>query len=341
MSVMGIMFRKAIREDVNLLIGLVSPSGGGKTYSALRMASGMSEGKPFAFIDTEAGRGKHYADQFNFDYAELAPPFTPLRYTEAILAAEQAGYKVAVVDSMSHEWSGEGGILEMQDEEINRMSGGDWKKAERAQMASWIKPKALHKRMVQRLLQVRMHLILCFRAEEKMEAVTDEKGRFKMVPKKSLTGVDGWMPTTEKSLPYELTCSVLFLPSAPGVPKWIKVQQQHAVMFQQDKCIDEESGRLISRWAHGTITGRSSTASGWTSSPLPVADVSVEPVPTISVDQTLHIRDLLADNKINELLLLRAVSAVFGSPVNDLSGIPVQHYQRAIDWLNKKAGIGT
>lgn len=323
---MSIMFRKAVRDNVNLLIGLISPSGGGKTFSALRMASGMSGDKPFAFIDTEAGRGKHYADQFEFDYADIKPPFTPEKYSEAILAAEAAGYGVCVVDSMSHEWSGAGGILEMQEAEIDRMSGGDWKKAEKAQLASWIKPKGLHKKMVQRsILQVRMHLILCFRAEEKTEPGTDEKGRFKMMPKKSLTGVDGWMPTTEKSLPYELTCSVLLLPSAPGVPRWIKVQHQHAIMFPQDRCIDEESGKLIAKWAHGTATDRPSDVAG--GHPPPTVADSDGPVDYVSVDQALVIDELLAEHSISETKFCRA------SKIEKISLLPADNFERAKAWI--------
>lgn len=322
---MTIMFRKATRDNVNLLIGLIAPSGGGKTYTALRLASGMSGDKPFAFIDTEAGRGKHYADQFNFDYAELKPPFSPDRYADAIIAAEKAGYGVCVVDSMSHEWAGEGGILDMQEAEIDRMSGGDWKKAERAQMASWIKPKGHHKKMMQRLLQVRMHLILCFRAEEKTEPGTDEKGRFKMLPKKSLTGVDGWMPTTEKSLPFELTCSVLLLPSSPGVPKHIKVGQQHIIMFPQDRCIDEESGKLIARWAHGKTTDRSSDASGGT--PPPNDAGSTGPVDYISIDQALELDADLTAHSIPASKFCKA------SKIEKISLLPADRFDRAKEWI--------
>jgi hypothetical protein len=245
-------FRHAIREQVGLLIGLAGGTGGGKTFSAMRMAAGIAGDRPFAVIDTEAGRAKHYADQFNFDHGDLAPPFTPQAYADAILAADAAKYPCIVVDSMTHEWAGEGGVLEMQEAELDRMAGEDWKKREACKMAAWIKPKMQHKKMVQRLLQVRAHLILCFRAEEKVEMVRDDKtGKLAIVPKISRTGLDGWIPVCEKNLPYELTASFLLTADAPGMPKPVKLQKQHMPMFPLDQPINEESGKKIAIWASG------------------------------------------------------------------------------------------
>jgi hypothetical protein len=245
-------FKPAIREQVGLLIGLAGGTGSGKTFSAMRLASGISGGKPFAVIDTEAGRAKHYADQFKFDHGDLKPPFSPQCYAEAIFAADEAKYPCIVVDSMSHEWAGEGGVLEMHEAELERMAGNDWEKRERVKMSAWIRPKMDHKKMVQRLLQIRAHLILCFRAEEKVDMVRDEKtGKMLIVPKKSVTGLDGWIPVCEKNLPFELTTSFLLTADAPGIPKPIKLQEQHRVMFPLDKAISEESGRGVALWAAG------------------------------------------------------------------------------------------
>ena len=248
----SLQFKKAIREQVGLLIGLASGTGGGKTYSAMRLATGIAGDKPFAVIDTEARRALHYADQFRFDHADLTAPFSPQAYAEAIVAADAANYPVIVVDSTSHEWAGEGGVLEMHEAELDRMAGDDWKKREQMKMAAWIRPKMDHKKMVQRLLQVRAHLILCFRAEEKVDMVRDEKtGKMLIVPKKSITGLDGWMPIAEKALPFELTASFLLTADAPGMPKPIKLQEQHRVMFPADQPISEESGRKVAAWASG------------------------------------------------------------------------------------------
>jgi hypothetical protein len=248
---MTFTFKKARRENVSLVIGLAGGTGSGKTYTALRLATGMAGDKPFVLIDTEAGRGKHYADQFNFDHGDLRPPFRPDAYIEAIKAADEAGYPVIVVDSMSHVWAGEGGALQWQEEELQRMAGSDWKKRKQCGPASWIVPKMAHKQMVQKLLQIRAHLILCFRAEEKIEIVRNAEGKTEIVPKSGPTGLNGWMPICEKSLPFELTVSFLLTADAPGIPKKIKLQRQHMALFPLDKEISEESGRRIAIWAKG------------------------------------------------------------------------------------------
>lgn len=244
-------FRPAVRENVPLLIGLAGGTGSGKTFTAMRLASGIAEGKNFAVIDTEAGRSKHYADRFKFDHGDLKPPFRPESYANAIIAADKTGYPVIVVDSMSHVWAGTGGVLDWQEEELDRMAGDDWKKRESCKMAAWIKPKMAHKQMRDILLQVRAHIILCFRAEEKIEMTRGEDGKMKISPKTSLTGINGWIPICEKSLPFELTSSFLLTADAPGYPKPIKLEEQHRHLFPLDKQITEESGRELSLWARG------------------------------------------------------------------------------------------
>ena len=247
---MAFTFRPAIRDNVSLLIGLAGSSGSGKTYTAMRLASGMmSDARPFAVIDTEAGRAKHYADQFRFDHGDLRPPFEPRAYADAIAAADAAGYPVIVVDSCSHEHAGEGGILDMQEAEFARLGGRDAVK-----MLSWVKPKGEHRRMMSRLLQIRAHLILCFRAEEKIEMVRGKDGGMEVRKKVTPTGLDGWVPICEKTLPYELTASFLLMASRPGVPLPIKLQEQHRALFPLDQPITEDSGRRLAEWARGGTT---------------------------------------------------------------------------------------
>ena len=288
---MAFTFRPAVRENVGLLIGLMGASGSGKTYTALRLAKGMSGGKRFVVIDTEAGRAKHYADQFAFDHGDLMPPFRPSAYAEAIKAADAAGYPVIVVDSFSHEHAGEGGILDYHEEELTRMAGDDYRKREAVKMAAWIRPKAEHKAMIQRLLQVRAHLILCFRAEEKVDMVRGDDGRMRIVPKVTTTGLSGWVPICEKNLPYELTVSVLLTADAPGVPKPIKLQEQHRPFFPLDQPITERTGEQLAAWARG---GVSSTPTPSPSSlptpspePAPASTPTTTPMPTAAPTSTI------------------------------------------------------
>ena len=244
---MTFTFRPASRDNVGLLLGLAGSSGSGKTYTALRLAKGMAGDRTFAVIDTEAGRAKHYADLFRFDHGDLKPPFTPAAYADAIAAADGAGYSVIIVDSCSHEHAGEGGILDMQEAEYARLGARDSVK-----MLSWVKPKGEHRRMVSRLLQVRAHLILCFRAEEKIEMVKGADGKIEVRKKQTTTGLDGWVPICEKNLPYELTASFLLMASRPGIPLPIKLQEQHKPFFPLDQVIDEMAGVRVAAWANGT-----------------------------------------------------------------------------------------
>jgi hypothetical protein len=242
---MAYTFRPAVRSDVGLLIGLAGASGSGKTFTALRLATGIAGGKRFAVLDTENGRARHYADLFQFDVADLTPPFTPASYGEAIEAADAAGYPVIVVDSASHEYAGEGGVLDMQEAEFERLGRRDAVK-----MLSWARPKGEHKAMMQKLLRTKAHLILCFRAEPKIEMVKDGD-KIKIVPKESLTGYKGWIPICEKSMPFELTVSVMLIPDHPGVPHPIKLQEQHKPLFPLDQEINETAGERIAEWAKG------------------------------------------------------------------------------------------
>lgn len=240
-------FRPAVRESVGLLIGLIGPSGAGKTFSAMRIASGIvGEGNRFAVIDTENRRALHYASQFKFDHLELSPPFSSLNFAGAIEAADKAGYKAIVVDSCSHEWASEGGVLDFQEQELNRMAGDDWKKREQVKMAAWIKPKGNHKQMVQRLLRTKAHLILCFRAEEKTKIEKGPDGKTHIIPM-------GFQPVCSKELPYELTVSFLLSSDKPGVGSPIKLQEQHKAIFPTGKLLDEQSGKACDEWASGGV----------------------------------------------------------------------------------------
>lgn len=242
---MTFSFRPAVRENVHLLLGMISGTGGGKTYSALRLAKGLAGGKRFAVIDTEAGRANHYADTFQFDHGDLRPPFRPEAYMEAIEAAETAGYPVIVVDSMSHEHAGEGGLLDWHDEILDRMAGDDWRKREACNMRAWIDPKMSHKRFVSRLLQLRAHLILCFRAEPKIKMEKDEKGKTQIVDA-------GWQPICAKNLEFEMIASFLLSHERPGLPdNPLKLPAALRPFFPAGKPIDEAAGEAIAKWAAG------------------------------------------------------------------------------------------
>src|SRR3990167_1157183 len=241
---MTYQFRKAIRSQTSVLIALAGSSGSGKTYSALRLARGLAGPTgTIALIDTEAGRALHYAEQFPFDHLDLRPPFSPSVYADAIEAAKD--YNVVIIDSKSHEWSGEGGCQDMHDAEHARLGG-----AESTNILAWREPKLQHKRMMSRLLQCRAHLIFCLRAEEKI--------KFEKHPQTGKTAIvqAGWQPICEKNFMYEQTVSFLLRDDHPGVGQPIKLQEQHKPCFPAGAVLDETAGRCLAAWARGgAMTG--------------------------------------------------------------------------------------
>jgi len=233
---MTFKFQTGKRLNTHILISLAGASGSGKTYSAMELATGICGDEPFAVVDTEAGRALHYADQFRFDHADFGPPFTPERYLEAVKSAEKAGYKAIVIDSMSHEFDGEGGIMEAAENSGAKGPG------------AWKEPKARHKKMMNAFLQVRTHLIFCLRAEERIDmSKKDERGRI-------IVENAGWHPIQEKRFLYEMTASFTLRPDAPGVVDLSlphKVQDQHRMAFPPGSHINRDAGKLLASWARG------------------------------------------------------------------------------------------
>lgn len=234
---MTFSFAPAKREQVSLLIALAGASGSGKTYSALRLAKGMAPAGKIAFIDTEARRGLHYAEEFEFLHSDMRPPFRPANFIEGIRAAEDAGAEVVIIDSFSHEYDGQGGITEWADEieAAGTKSPGNWKV-----------PKAAHKKLMNALLQCRASIIFCLRADEKIR-IARENGKTIVEPL-------GWMPICEKRFMFEMTASFTLTPDKPGIPHFDlphKLQRQHRGMFTDTKPIGEDSGAALAEWARG------------------------------------------------------------------------------------------
>lgn len=259
---MSFTFRPAVLENTAVLVGIAGPSGGGKTYSALRLARGLvgPTGK-IAFIDTEARRALHYAKKFQFDHAELQPPFTPERYREAVEAAEKhvgpAG--AIVIDSATHEWAGDGGCQDIHDASIEKMLGDEEDprrraaKAERLSALGWRDAKLKHKRMMSRLLQCRAHIIFCLRAEEKIKFEKVKEERNGREYEKTVIVPIGWQPICEKNFMFEMTVSFMLSDLAKHLPTAIKLQDQHAAFFPLDKPIDEAAGVKLAAWAKGGV----------------------------------------------------------------------------------------
>lgn len=228
-----VTFARAKREGSHILASLEATSGRGKTHSALLLGRGLvgPNGK-LGMLDTETGRGKHFASAIpgGYEYGELTPPFTPERYTAAIKSAEAAGLECLIIDSASHEWEGIGGIGEIA--ELGGAKG----------LQKWAKPKARHKRFVQTLLTTRMHIIVCLRAKEKL------------IQKGNEIVSAGWVPVQEKFFGFEMTLRLAFpLDGIPGVPELVKCPADLLGAFVPGLKVSVDSGARIAEWVKGGV----------------------------------------------------------------------------------------
>lgn len=257
MSERNFDFNPAVRERVPLLIGLAGPSGSGKTFTALRLATGMAKVTPgpILFIDTENRRGLHYAENFQFLHMDFGAPFSSLDYLAAMQEADRLKPSVIVVDSMSHEHEGPGGMIDYQSKELDRMAGtDDWGKRERMQMLAWQKPKAARRQLLQGITRLNANVILCFRAGEKSKPTKNDKGKTEIVEQ-------GFTPIAGPEFVYEMTCCALLRAGARGVPTWesdkpgehaaIKLPGQFRDLFPRGEQIGETQGEALAKWAIG------------------------------------------------------------------------------------------
>ncbi|MCM8734624.1 ATP-binding protein [Azospirillum sp. A1-3] len=223
---------------MRFLISLYGLSESGKTFSALRLAAGMEpDPRKRMLLDTEGGqRGRAYVDHIpgGYLYASLSAPFTPERYVEALNEIEAAGINVLVIDSISHSWIAEGGVLDMV-ENAN----------EKNDMAKWAKPKRRLGKMTRRLLSSDMHIILCSRAKQPLvEEVID--GRKKLIP-------GPVVPVQEKSLRYDMTVmghmlgDGRFTVAAPAG----KCPGPLREVFAAGEVMTEEMGKRLIAWLGG------------------------------------------------------------------------------------------
>lgn len=179
------MFKKAQRKKSKLRLGISGTSGSGKTWSSLLIASGM--GGKIALIDTENGRAELYGDDFNYDCIQITSPYTVERYVEAIKTAEKEKYDILIIDSLSHAWAGEGGILSLVERSGGNSFTNGWKAAT---------PK--QNMLIETIIQSPLHIITTFRSKSEWGLQENEKG--KLVPKKI-----GLAPIQRADIEYEYT----------------------------------------------------------------------------------------------------------------------------------------
>lgn len=155
------VIRKAERKQAKIRIGVCGPAGTGKTFSSLLIASGL--GKKILLVDTENGSGDLYAGVVDYDVLPLNAPYTVEKYIKAMEIAEEQGYDVVILDSISHCWAGSGGLLEQQNFAAKR-TGNSY--------TAWATITPLHTKFVEKMLTINAHLIATVR--QKPEYVMDK-----------------------------------------------------------------------------------------------------------------------------------------------------------------------
>jgi nucleoside-triphosphatase THEP1 len=181
-------FKKATKSAAKLRLGLVGPAGSGKTMTALRIAHGL--GGRIAVIDTERGSASLYSGErgLDFDVLEL-DSYEAEHFVGAIRQAEQAGYEVLIIDSLSHAWAGKGGILEFVDQAAKRSGGGSF--------SGWRDATPRHNQLVDAILGAKLHVICTLRS--KVEHVIEQVNGRTQVRKVGL------QPVQRDGLEYEFT----------------------------------------------------------------------------------------------------------------------------------------
>jgi hypothetical protein len=233
----------AVRSEEPLLLGVIGPPGGGKSFSSLRIAKGIQSvrGGDIVVIDTEGGRSRKYNDQIPFNIVELANGRSN-DFLDAIRAQLPANPAAIIVDSMSDEHEN---YLEWHDEMVPKMGGNEW--------AAWAKPKAARKQFISGILKIKTPLIFTFRAREKTKQ--------DVVNGKKVVVNIGWQPVAPLEIVHTLDLTCILPPRADGVPVWksdkigedfiIKLPNYLAPFIQDGQPMSEQMGAAFARWAKG------------------------------------------------------------------------------------------
>ena len=261
--------RKPRAFDVNpednsgepICIGLGGPPGSGKTVSALRLSTGIARvrgGRP-ALIATEAGRARKYLKSrnphgFDFDYIPFSLPFEPAHFLDAIHAAARLNPSAIIVDNASDEHEGPGGVLEWHDLNVPKMGGNEW--------AAWNEPKASRRVLTSGVQQIKIPIIMTFRARQKTTTPAGSRTPVKL----------GYVPIAGEELLGIMDLVCLLPPKSNGVAVWqsslagedfaIKVPNYLAKFIRQGAPIDEDLGEAIARWQAGETDAPARPANG-------------------------------------------------------------------------------
>lgn len=228
--------RKAQRRAAKIRLGLASPSGGGKTYSALLIAKGLAGSwDKVAIIDTENGSADLYSHLGDFNVLQLTAPYHPEKYIDAIRECEQAGVEVIIIDSITHEWSGVGGCLELQQIATERQRIKNT-------YTAWKEVTPRHQKFIDAVLQSNCHIITTVRSKTDYLQVEHEG-------KKSIQKV-GMAQVTRDGFEYELTVSLDL-----DVNHYAVTSKDRTCLFEGKPSFipSEETGKMLKEWCESGV----------------------------------------------------------------------------------------
>lgn len=254
--------RKAERRKAKLRIGLGGPSGSGKTYSALLLANGLTDWEKIAVIDTENGSAELYSHLGNYNVLTLQNDFAPEKYIEAIKTCEQAGIEVIIIDSISHEWEGKGGCLELV--EIATQAS-----MSKNSYTAWAKITPRHQKFIETMLQSPCHIITSVRKKQDYDMNKNENG------KTVITKV-GMKEITRDGFEYELTLSFNL---AQNNYASVSKDRTNLFMNKPEFIINQDTGKILKEWSESGVEVPKTI----TPSPQPVKN-SKKPISNVSVD---------------------------------------------------------
>lgn len=245
------------------MLGLWGGTGGGKTRTALELARGIAgPDGVIGVVDTEGRRASYYADIIpgSFKAIDLDPPYTPERYVEAIQLLER-NCAVGVIDSASHAWEGPDGVLDLHEQALDRMLGQDqdnWQKRASLNWPAWREPKARFKALRNKILAVRIPLIVCFRGDLKSRMVKGEDNRNSVVKDETTT------PIFDTKFIYEMHVAVEVY-QQNGLGGYVRYPQPYAktshpqilaIMPKAGEQLTGKHGENLAKWcAGGSVPG--------------------------------------------------------------------------------------
>lgn len=299
-------------------IAIAGSTGAGKTESAMRLARGyVGPSGKFLVIDSEEKRALYKKARYQpWDWMDFQPPFSPVAYIAALEAGK--GYQAVIVDSASHEYSGPGGMQDMQLEDLERMAKGDAGRMERLTAPAWKRAKLEHKKLMAHIIRYPTLLIFCLRAEPKIKFVKDDQGKTQIVDA-------GYKPICEKMMMYEMLVGAMMHADNPGVPLHIKkLEPDLEPVFVAGQQVDESTGERLAAWANKGAALIPKAAA----KPAPA---STAPSSTITLDQAMEIAGLLADcDERAEADFLKIAK------LQRLDALPTGDYAEAQDWVKRR-----